>query len=423
MTIHSELRNRDFGRCIALLFGLLLAVPAHAENLSWPACVAEAGMHNADLESARAKLDAAGYNISSARSAYYPQVSASLDYKDSSGSNNDQTYSSSLSVTQNLFNGFQDRAKVRQNTADKAGVQASLNLVKAQVSQALKDAFARLRYAQDSIVLTKKIVARQENNVSMVELRYESGKENKGSLLLVKAALAQARLSQLQATQASLTAQAQLAQTLGRDTEEDISISGTVPTSAPPAHKPDFRQLALQSPAYLQTVAQAQSASAGVDVARSGFYPSVNLTGSTTQSGNDSSMQNTDHYVGVSISVPLFSGGRDYYTSHSAIASLGAATFAKDSAMQQTLVNLKQAYTNFVLAVQQLEVNKAFLDAAEVRAEIARAQYGNGLISFTDWNLIENDLISKQTSYVQSQRDRIIAEAAWDLAQGKGVIP
>jgi outer membrane protein len=84
---------------------------------------------------------------------------------------------------------------------------------------------------------------------------------------------------------------------------------------------------------------------------------------------------------------------------------------------------LKQAYANYVQAVEQLNVNQAFVDAAQMRAEIARSQYNNGLIAFSDWNLIENDLIQRQKSYVQSQRDRVVAEAAWEQAQGKGVIP
>jgi hypothetical protein len=49
--------------------------------------------------------------------------------------------------------------------------------------------------------------------------------------------------------------------------------------------------------------------------------------------------------------------------------------------------------------------------------------YNNGLITFTDWDIIENDLILRQKSLLQTERDRVVAEAAWEQVQGLGVIP
>jgi len=54
-------------------------------------------------------------------------------------------------------------------------------------------------------------------------------------------------------------------------------------------------------------------------------------------------------------------------------------------------------------------------------AEIARNKYNNGLLTFEDWDVIESDLINRQTTYLQNQRDRVISEAAWENIQGIGV--
>ncbi len=419
----------------ALLFSLVLLTPVHADTLTWETSVAEAATNNAELRSARSNLEAAGYNASAAYSGYFPQISAGAGYSDTtsdsalSGSSTPSTstftgtsYSASVSVTQNLFSGFQDRARIQQGSANRAGVEAGLGLAKARVSQALKNAYAGLKFAQDSITLAEKIVGRQQENVRLVELRFESGRENKGSLLLTKASLAQARLGQLQATQARVTAQAQLAQTLGRNAADELTVSGDPPT-VEPVDQPDFQRLATQAPDYTQAVAQEKSAAAGVTLARSSFYPSVNLTGSAGRSGSDWFPQDERRTVGLNLSVPLFTGGRNYYSSRSAVASLDAASSSTLTAERLLLANLKQAYASYVQAVERLKVDQAFLDAAQVRAEIARSQYNNGLISFSDWNLIENDLIQRQTAHVQSQRDRVIAEAAWERTQGRGVIP
>ncbi|MGZ3696004.1 MAG: TolC family protein, partial [Bdellovibrionota bacterium] len=67
-------------------------------------------------------------------------------------------------------------------------------------------------------------------------------------------------------------------------------------------------------------------------------------------------------------------------------------------------------------------VDQGFRDAATVRAEIARTKYNNGLQTFEDWDTIENDLITRQKAYLQSKRARVTAEAAWEQAQGIGVL-
>ena len=85
-------------------------------------------------------------------------------------------------------------------------------------------------------------------------------------------------------------------------------------------------------------------------------------------------------------------------------------------------MSLKQTHAAFVEAVERLSVDEAFLEAAITRAEIARSKYAQGLMSFEDWDRIENDLIVRQKAVLFSRRDRVTAQAAWEQAQGVGVI-
>lgn len=408
---------------------------ANADSLSFEDSVREAAANNADLRTARANLEAAGYSASAAYAGYFPQASAGVSYSHTTGSatgatssstgttvTSGDTYSASVSVSQNLFAGFQDKARVEQGDANRVAAEASYAVARANVSQALKAAFAGLKYAQDSARLTDSIVRRLEENVRLVGLRFDSGRENRGSLLLTQASLAQGRLNRLQAMQALSTAQAQLAQALGRRDAGGIEIRGDVPTRDPEP-SPDFSKLTQQAPQYQLAVATERAAAAGVTLARSAYYPNLNVTGSVARVGSDWFPADDRRTVGVNLTVPLFSGGRDYYTARGAASNLDAAGAGKDAAERRTRVSLEQAYSAYVQAVEQLKVSQAFLDAAQTRAEIARSQYNNGLISFSDWNLVENDLVQRQTLFVQSQRDRVTAEAGWEQAQGKGVIP
>ncbi len=405
-----------------------LASPVRADApLTWEACVQEAWTHNADVQTARANRDAAYYQSRSAYSGYLPQLSASTGYSDSNDGATTTTgtsapYSASLSLTQNLFAGFQDQAKVAQGAANYTVAEAGLAAAAARLNHDLRSAFAGLGYAQTNVTLTDEIVRRLQENVRLVELRYEGGRENKGSYLLTRATLGQARFEHLQARQALATAQAQLARTLGRPPSDELRVTGAVPGEPPPA-QPDFARLAEQTPDYRQAAAQEKSAAAGVTLARAPFYPSLNLTGTTVRDGDHWFPDDSRRIVGLTLSVPIFSGGKDYYDTQSAISNLAAATTGKQSVDRQAVVNLKQAHAAFVESVEKLKVDEDFLEAATTRADIARAKYQNGLISFEDWDRIENDLILRQKTLLQSQRGRVTAEAVWELTFGKGLMP
>lgn len=403
-----------------------LAFPAWAEApLTWEACVQEAWTRNADVQTARANRDAAYYQSQSAYSGYLPQLSASTgynDYRDGTTTGSSAPYTASISVSQNLFAGFQDQAKVAQGEANYTVAEAGLAAAAARLNHDLRSAFAGLGYAQSNVTLTDEIVRRLQDNVRLVELRYEGGRENKGSYLLTKASLGQARFENLQARQALATAQAQLARALGRQPSDELRVTGTVP-GGPPPEKPDFVRLTEQTPDYRQAAAQEKSAAAGVTLARAPFYPSLNLTGTTSRDGDNWFPDEPRRSVGLTLSVPIFSGGKDYYDTKSAISSHAAATTGKESVDRQVVVKLKQAHAAFVESVEKLKVDQDFLVAAETRADIARAKYQNGLISFEDWDRIESDLILRQKTLLQSQRERVNTEAVWELTIGRGLAP
>lgn len=419
---------------LALLLGLVASAWAGSPTvLIWETCVQEATANNPDLRSARANLEAASFNAKGAYSGYLPQLSAGSSYTDrfdseaTSGfaglsTTSGATYNASLLLSQNLFAGFQDRAKIEQGAANREVSEASLAAAKAKLSQDLKVAFTGLKYAQDNVLLTEKIMHRQEENLRLVELRFESGNENKGSFLQTKASLAQARYDHFQSRHDLVSAQAQLAQVLGRRETDELEARGDIPLTEP-GTVPDFHELTRQVPNYQQAAAQQKSAVAGVTLARSGLYPSLNLSGSYGRAGNDWFPNDTQRIVILNLNVPIYSGGKDYYATKSAVSSLDAAASNTDSTEHQLLVNLKQTYASYAQSAEILKVDQAFLEAAFTRAEIARSKYNNGLMSFEDWDRLESDLIQRQKNFLQGQRDRVVAEAAWEQAQGKGVIP
>ena len=252
-----------------------------------------------------------------------------------------------------------------------------------------------------------------------MELRYESGGENKGSLLLSRANLEQAKLDLLKAKDQVPASRALLLRALGRESggaNDALDVIGDGPSTPPPEPTPAFARVATELPEAQQARQLTASARADVNVARAAFWPSLDLRGSIGRQSDDGSFRQERWSAGLTLTIPLFNGGRDWYGvgSASALASSAEAQFS--GAIKQLLANLTQSYLNFVEAAQALKVNATFVDATETRAEIARRKYENGLLSFEDWDIIENDLINRQRTYLQSKRDRVLAERAWRQA-------
>ncbi len=405
-----------------IILSLIFLNSAFAEDLTWQDCLKEVLNKNPELVTAQKSVQASESQVKAARSNYFPQLSASLEYArgNSSGITDDQ-YLASLNASQNIFNGLQDQTRLRQSRADQRSAELALVNAEAKIRNDLVVAFEGLIYAEDFRKMIQEAVHRREENLKLVTLRFESGRENKGSVLLSQANLGQAKFDELQASHALEVAQSQLLKVLGRESESQIQRSGNIPIETPPPQPPNFQDLATQTPDYQLAVTKEMSAQAAVALSKGAFYPSLNLVGSVGKQGPDFFPKSDRWSVGLNLSFPLFDGFKDYYLVQAAQSQYTGAEKTVQTTSLQSLVTLKQKYISWVEAAQKQLVDEAFVKAAKVRAEIARNKYNNSLQTFEEWDQIENDLILREKNFLGSQRDRVLAEASWFQAQGKGL--
>lgn len=355
-------------------------------------------------------------------SAFFPNLSANLNYDKLE--NTAGNYNASLNLQQNIFNGFRDYANTKTASHNIQIAAANLEETKAQISYDLKTAVANYFFAKDSIKLSMNIKARREDNLKMVELRFENGRENKGSVLLSKAYLEQAKLDQLKAKNAMLTSLVFLKRILNIFDDSEIEITTTADVPDPLEINPDYDALTSQTPTAKKFQAALDNQEAALKISRSHFFPELNLNASLAKLGPSFFPDENKRWsVGATLSWPLFDGGKDFYASQSASLSVKAAEKNLSNQHLELKKILTESFSHFIEAYQTTKVSASFLAAGEIRAEIARSKYNNGLSNFDDWDLIENDLIIKQKDYILQIRNRLEAFASWEKAQGKGVIP
>jgi len=399
----------------ALLLCVLSAAPTAraAEILTWGDCLREASRNNPALIAAREAVYKARAQYQGSYSNFLPQISADAGYSRANsaasldtagGSGIREEFSTGLSARQSLFAGLKHKAGVEKSGAELKAVEADLQAARANVSADLKSAFARMLYAQEQLTLAGAIAERRKENVRLVELRYNAGREHKGSYLRIRAALTQARFEVSQARRAARVAQRELAKALGRSEFDVLQATGTLKTEVP-TEQPDFPDLA------------------GVTIAKGQLFPELFATGAASRSGSDWPPDRDRWSAGLSLSFPFFTGGRNIFDVRSAKAESSRAAATVRSTRDQALLGLEESFASYQDAAERTLVQGEFLEAAQTRSQIARSQYTSGLLSFEDWDLIENDLIATQKTHLASLRDAVLAEARWERVQGKGHIP
>jgi outer membrane protein TolC len=100
-------------------------------------------------------------------------------------------------------------------------------------------------------------------------------------------------------------------------------------------------------------------------------------------------------------------------------AALRQAQADERSAKDTVAVNLEKNWAGLQDAIETVEVRKKSLEAAQERAKIAEAQYSVGFISFDNWIIIQNDLVSAKEAYLEAEANALLAQASWVQAKGE----
>ena len=399
---------------IGVALCLMAGVASAAEYaLTWEECVQLTATNNPSLAAAFANVDAAGSAISIEESALRPQVSASASAMQSGTDDRATTYGTSLDVEQLLYNGGRNQAAIRSAVAGLNSETALLSGSQSDVTYALRNAFIDVLYAKERVMLLELIEARRADNLELVELRYEVGREHKGSVASSQASLFDAEVKGKQAERSISVSRVILARQMGIDSLPTESVIEGSMIEVSPVEKTNLVTLAQNVPAYRASQAAVARAEAQLSVAQSGNAPQISLIGSVGRYGVDDSFNDDRVTAGVKVSYPIWSGGQTQHAVDQATAALRAADAQLAEVLNERVRVLAGVQQGFSDATDNVLVQTKYEEAAEIRAEISRQQYEGGLLSFENWIVIEDDLIAKQEQLLDARKSALVAEAAW----------
>jgi outer membrane protein TolC len=396
------------------------AITYPADMLSWQECVRHAKENNPDLTSSKEDIMQALADKDISLSTALPLIDADASAKRSKTSGNDKTntYSYGISGRQLLFDGFKTASEVAGASKIIDAQRYNYALVSSNIRLDLRQAFVSLMRAHELVKITENIAKRRKQNLELVTLRYKGGREHKGALLTAKADFAQAEFEIEQAKRSILLSSRQLVKQLGVKAAVPLQAEGNFQLKEDYSVKPNIENLADLTPFLQELISRKDAALYDVSSREADFMPKVYLAGSFGRANDDWPPKNDEWSTGLSVSLPIFEGGKRVSEASKARSRLSQAISGAQSGRDTVLITLEKSWKDLQDAIASVSVQNKFLEAAYERAKITRAQYSTGLATFNDWIIIEDNLVRAQKAYINAQAEMLIAEAYWIQAIG-----
>jgi outer membrane protein TolC len=407
----------------------------------WHDCIAEAQKNNPELISAAENINQEKAGKAITASALYPQVNSSMGASTTAtttftsggnmtaGSGGDttktnkiiDTYEYGVTGTQLLFDGFKTLNDVKSASENIKAAQQSYRFTSSEVRLNLRTAFINLLTAQELVHVAEEIVKIRRDDLELIALRYESGLENEGSLLTAEADLKEANFELAQAKRDIELAQRQLTKEMGREKFNPMSVKGEFAVKDAVKEKPDYDTIVKNNPSLLQAVANKNAASFSIKSAYANFSPELSGNVGADKSSSTWPPRDKSWNAGLTVTMPIFEGGLRLAQVSQAKALYKQAEANERSTKDTAVYSLAQTWAQLQDAIESVDVQYTSLNAASKRSEIAEAQYSTGFISFDNWTIIEDNLVSAKKSYLNSQANMLFAEANWIQAKGETI--
>jgi outer membrane protein len=385
---------------------------------------------NPTLNAQRAATRAADENVPRALSGYRPTivgnagatklgVSQTLNGGATEKANENQS-NLSITVTQNLYNGFRTANNTR---AAEAQVRQSQETLRQTEQQVLLDATtAHMNLLRDEALLEfqRQNVVALEGQLKAAQDRFQFGEVTRTDVALAKGALEAARSAYTSAKSALQTSRGVYYQVVGMKPGKlgpGRPVDPLLPTSLDIA----IRDGTTQHPAILAAQHAIDFAQLQIKVAEGALLPSVNAQGVMDRTNDPQigiSRQNTAS-VGIAATAPIYQGGQEYAAVRQAKEVLGQTRLQMDTSRDQVRSFIIQYWSQLEAAKSNIRSGKAQVEAQRTALWGVTEEYKVGQRTISDVLLAQSQLVQAQSTLVSAQRDRIVVSFALLGALGR----
>ena len=376
------------------------------------------------LQTARAEYRAVSESGSQSTAALLPNVSLSVFAQKNSteitNSSNDleTDYSSdgySVTLTQTLYN-QQLFDAMDASEAITAQALAQYEATKQTLILRLAQAYFAVLAAQDNVAFAE---AEKKANERLLKQNQERFKVGLIAITDVKEAQAKYDSAIAQAIVASneLSNQHEALWFIIKQRPESLSsLQDSIPLSFPELEDiKSWQDKALANNLVLRAARYAvEAAKENYDGQRSGHYPTLNLSAQHSSTSSDGSSLGLggrdvdDTTIGLSLDIPIYSGGYTSSKIRQGAAELDQAKMLLEKQQRQTIQDMRTAYLGVQAAIAQVEAFKQVLISTESATEATQLGFEVGTRTSVDVLLAQGNLFKSQRDYAKARYDFIL---------------
>ena len=417
---------------LALLAGISLgAMPLRADDLRDALNAAYAT--NPTLQAARANQRAVDENVPLARSNGLPSLSGQAAYTEFLKRNPvaftapARTATGQVNLSVPVYNGGGVRNAVSAAETRVVAGQQDLRGTEAGLFSQVVAAYMDVIRDAAIVGLNRKAVAVLEVNLKATSDRYEIGDLTRTDVAQSQSRLALARGDLRNAEVSLVASRERYVQVVGN---APVDLAPPPPLPGLPASPDEAVDFALEhNPDLLAARERSKAAAFDVKVAESAKLPSVafntngayqNFLGTLgSVPGGVAQQRVSTAQTGVTVTVPLFQGGRPAAQTRQAQEREGAALETEIASERAVIASVRSAFAQWRAANEIIPMNQTAVDAAALSLQGVRAE--NSVGNRTILNILdaEQELLRAQVQLVAARRNAYVAGFNLLAAMGK----
>ena len=404
-----------------ILFASLLSLPMWGQQKLWSLtdCINYAVNNNITVKKTQLGQQTAAINLDQAKNNRLPAVSGNISANANHGSVINQitnnrvnqttiTNSMGVSASMPLYEGNKLNLQIERATL--ALEQNDLYVKEAQnnITLSVLEAYLQALYQYENIAVAKNTALSSEEQLAQAQQKYENGAIAKIDLIEIETQHANNEynvvLAKNQYENQVLTLKQLLE--LPPGTEFGIEIIQKEDVSAPIANKEEvYRQALEQLPTTKIYEKQKELAQKDIQIAKSGFLPSLSLSGGINTGYSDRDTEkymtqlknNFGQTIGLSLNIPIFSRYQNKNNVALAQLSESQADLDRKQAEKDLYTKIETAWHNATTRQAQEVASKKARDNAKLAYELAEKKHEFG-------NLTNTELLVSRNTYLNAEQ-------------------
>lgn len=428
-----------------ILLASLLSIPMWGQQKLWSLtdCINYAVNNNITVKKTQLGQQTAAINLDQAKSNRLPAVSGNISANANHGSVinqitnnrvNQTTITNSMGVNASmpLYEGNKLNLQIERATL--ALEQNDLYVKEAQnnITLSVLEAYLQALYQYENIAVAKNTALSSEEQLAQAQQKYENGAIAKIDLIEIETQHANNEynvvLAKNQYENQVLTLKQLLE--LPPGTEFGIEIIQKEDVSAPIANKEEvYRQALEQLPTTKIYEKQKELAQKDIQIAKSGFLPSLSLSGGINTGYSDRDTEkymtqlknNFGQTIGLSLNIPIFSRYQNKNNVALARLSESQADLDRKQAEKDLYTKIETAWHNATTRQAQEVASKKARDNAKLAYELAEKKHEFGNLTNTELLVSRNTYLNAEQTYLQNKYMVLLYQQLLNFYQGKEI--